>query len=149
MNGRCLVCGLRHGCDEACSGLPTDPRDAELSALRARIKELETDRDRYAGTDGEADPLAVILERYAGIEGLGPTGKVVRGLVTEVRKLQVERDDARRDLEAATEFTVGDIVVQRRGSKYRVWLDPDNEDVAYFDTRDAALAEARRLAGVR
>ena len=40
------------------------------------------------------DPLATILRDYAGLEGLGRTGRVIRELVAEVRSARRERDEA-------------------------------------------------------
>jgi hypothetical protein len=44
----------------------------------------------------QEDPLATILREYAGLEGLGRTGRVIRELVAEVRKARAERDEAIR-----------------------------------------------------
>ena len=56
----------------------------------------------------QEDPLATILHDYAGLEGLGRTGRIIRELVAEVRKARSERDEARSfadDYEALVEHS--------------------------------------------
>lgn len=77
------------------SGELRDRMLESVEAHRRAISLLEAEDAIYE----DEDPLATILRDYAGLEGLGHTGRVVRELVAEVRSARRERDELRKVLE--------------------------------------------------
>jgi len=132
--------------------------ELDLEAIKARVaKAWETlDPGQSFALTARHDVPALLAE----VERLKAENASLREFMTResaaqdetTRVLGEQLAAARRDLEAATRFDLGEVVVQHLGSVTKPWAvtiarSPSLDD-DYFATRDEALARARAFASV-